>query len=888
MNRNLLSPMRILGIATLLSVSLFLQCGKTSTKIEGLRTEHLESPLGIDSPAPRLSWRMVDSRKGAMQTSYRILVGTDRRTVEAGEGKIWDSGTVESDACLITYSGNPLEPFTRYWWKVIVGDKKGKPVSSRASWFETATMGDWNPGGEWIDDGKDKDWRPAPYFRKEFKVEKKVASARAYIASAGLNVLYINGKKIGDRVLDPAFTRFDERILYTTWDVTPAIRKGVNALGVLLGNGWYNHQALATWRFDTAYWRARPAFRMDLRITYEDGETETISSDGSWKATSGGPLIYDNVYTGEHYDARLEMDGWNKAGFDDGGWDVACRRESPTRNLVAQAMPPIRMTEEYRTVALNKINDSVWVFDFGQNMAGNVIASISGKAGTEVRLKYGERIFDDGLVDQTNIDYFYMGDKERDPYQTDILLLGDKGVDFTPQFSYKGFRYVQVNASEPLSLDKSSLTARFIHTDFHEAGSLSCSEEMVEKLEHAGRMAYLSNFMGYPTDCPQREKNGWTGDAHIAIETGLYNFDAFTAYEKWMADHRDAQLPNGIFPDIMPTWGWGINAGDHTGDNGLDWTSTIALIPWTLYLHSGDDKPLRDCYDNIKRYVDFAIATSDGFISSWGRGDWVPVTQRSDKQLIMSSFLYVDCVILSKAAALFGNEADRELYSGLAEKVRDAINAKFLNPETGIYADGMQTSMALPLYFGITPEPLRQKVAAALAELVRSKDCHIDAGVHGAKAVPNALAMYGYLEEAWKMAVSDSYPSWGWWIVCGKTTFTENWELEAARDMSDNHIMFGDIAAWFYRWIGGIQPDYENPGFKRTILRPGFPEGLDSFRCAHDTPYGTVVSEWSRNGGEITYKTHIPANSSALLYLPGSDAPEEVPSGYHEFKIKIQ
>ena len=875
-----------IGSALTVCMLLCVMCRGPQTRIEGLEAEHLVCPLGIDNPSPRLSWRMADSREGACQTSYRIIVGTDRKAVESGKGEVWDSGTVTSNRSMVTYAGGPLEPFTRYWWKVIAGDMDGKTVSSDAEWFETGVMGQWSEAGQWIDDGKDTDWGPAPYFRKGFSVGKKVKSARAYIASAGVNILYVNGKKIGDRILDPAFTRFDERILYTTWDITSSIREGENAVGVILGNTWYNHQPKAAWDYHEAYWRARPTFRMDIRITYEDGETVTIPTDTSWKSFSDGPIIYNNIYTGERYDARREINGWNDSGFDDSLWHQAMRRESPTRRLEAQAMHPLRPCREYRTATLNKINDTSWVYDFGQNMSGTVAISIKGKEGTGVALRYGERIFGDGHVDQTNIDYHYRGDKRTEPFQTDSLFLSKNGVEFTPQLSYKGFRYIQVNSTAPLSLDKNSLTAYFVHTDVPEAGNLEASSDMLEKIGQAARMAYLSNLVGYPTDCPQREKNGWTGDAHIAVETGLYNFDGFTLYEKWMSDHRDAQLPNGVLPDIIPTDGWGLNGGEDKGDNGLDWTSTIAIIPWELYLFYGDDKPLRDCYENIKRYVDFATAHTDGLLSHWGRGDWVPVTQKSDPTLIFSIFHFNDCKILSRAAELCGKTEDAEYYAELAERIRKAINDEFLDPETGIYADGMQTSLSMPLCFGVVPDEARAKVAARLAEMVRANGYHIDAGVHGAKYVPNALAMNGYIDEAYRMAVQDTYPSWGWWIVNGKTTFTENWDVEACRDMSDNHIMYGDIAAWFYRWIGGILPDPEMPGFKRVVIKPGFPDGLDSFSCHHDSPYGRIISGWTRSGGEITYKVTIPANSTGLLWLPGCEGPIEISSGNHRFSFK--
>lgn len=849
-----------------------------------LRCEHLENPLGIDNPHPRLSWRISDDRQGARQTAYRLLVGTDSLDVVKGMPDMWDTQKVGSDAILLTYEGKKLMPFTRYYWKVIAWDGENKESFSTVECFETGMMGMKNWQGAWIGDGRDMHHQPAPYFRKKFTAGKTVKSARAYIAAAGLYELYVNGEKIGNHRLDPMYTRFDRRNLYVTYDVTPQLAEGDNVIGVLLGNGWYNHQSKAVWDFDRAPWRNRPAFCMDLRVTYTDGSVETIPTDLSWRK-SDGPLLFNSIYTGEHYDARLEHKEWSTPGFDDSKWQGVGYRSVPSANVTAQQTVPIRNVLEIPAISLKKQDEKTYLFDFGQNMSGVTRIKVAGEAGTEVRIKHGERLSPDGRLTLSNIDVYYRGDKEKDPFQTDILILSGKGTDeFMAKFNYKGFRYVEVTSDKPISLDRNSLVAYFMHSDVSPAGKITTSSELVNRLWQATNNAYLSNLMGYPTDCPQREKNGWTGDGHFAIETALYNFDGITVYEKWLADHRDEQQPNGVLPDIIPTGGWGYGT-----DNGLDWTSTIAIIPWNLYLFYGDDKPLKDCYGNIKRYVDYVDRISPDHLTTWGRGDWVPVKSHSNKELTSSIYFYVDTRILANAAKMFDYEEDYARYTALAEKIKKAVNDKYLNRETGIYNNGTQTELSVPLQWKIVPEDMIPKIAANLAKKVEEAGFHLDVGVLGAKAILNALSENGYPEVAYKVAAQDTYPSWGWWIVNGATTLLENWDLKAERDISDNHMMFGEIGGWFFKGLGGIFPDAARPGFKHIILRPNFVKELDHFEARHDSPYGEIISRWEWKKKTICYEVTVPANSTATLYLPDSvegDKQVELTAGKHSFKLK--
>lgn len=893
-------------------ISLFTLCfsakSETSNLLVNLQTDYLENPIGIDNLEPRLSWIIEDSKEGTKQTAYRLIVGVDHDRVNSINGDTpvsgsfsgisWDTGVVSSDIQMISYSGKDLTPFTKYYWKVIIWDYEKDQSVSEIQTFETGMMDMTNWQGNWISDGRDINYKPAPYFRKEFQLDKEmgagkeITSARVYIAVAGLYELFINGERIGNQRLDPIYTRFDRINLYVTHDVTSQLQKGENTIGVILGNGWYNHQSLAVWNFERAPWRNRPAFCMDLRITYSDGSVVTIPTDLSWKK-SDSPIIFNSIYTGEHYDARLDQEGWSEPGFNDSKWQGVSLKSAPSKNITAQQLRPIRNVLEIQAVDFKKINDSTYFYDFGQNMSGVTKIKIAGIEGTEVKIKHGERLDENGRLDLSNIDVYYRGDNETDPFQTDILILSGKGEDeFMAKFNYKGFRYAEVTANNPIELNKESLTAYFMHSDVPSRGKIESSSELINNLWLATNNAYLSNLMGYPTDCPQREKNGWTGDGHFAIETALYNFDGITVYEKWLADHRDEQQPNGVLPDIIPTGGWGYGTA-----NGLDWTSTIAIIPWEIYRFYGDSKLLADCYENIKRYVDYVDRISPDGLTSWGRGDWVPVKSQSNLELTSSVYFFVDARILAQAAKLFGKEVDYKHYTVLSEKIKNAINKTYLNRETGIYASGTQTELSVPLQWKVVPEDLIPKVAANLAKKVEETDYHLDVGVLGAKALLNALSENGYPDVAYKVAVQDTYPSWGWWIVNGATTLLENWDLDAERDISDNHMMFGEIGAWFFKGMGGIYPDANQPGFKHIILRPHFEKDLEKFRAEFKCPYGTIVSDWKWDNGIVNYNIVVPPNSSATFYLPKNaeilefNNPEfdniKLDSGSYTFKIKL-
>lgn len=859
---------------------------ESNFKAIDLRCEYLVNPLGVDMDMPRFMWRLSDSLANSSQTHYRILVDTDSLKLIKNKATIWNSGKVKSDSILVTYKGKPLAPFTKYYWTVIYWNQNGDKASqSDIASFETGMVSKSSWSGKWVSDGKPINHKPASLFRKEISIDNEIVNARAYVVAAGLFELFLNGQKVDDHKLEPMYTRFDRRNLYTVYDVTSYLKNGRNVAGIHLGNGWYNHISTAVWDFDKAPWRNRPSFKLNLHIVYADGSRDIIVSDESWK-TYDSPVTHNSIYTAEHYDARLEQIGWNVTGFNDGRWAEVTIVDAPSDNIVAQLMHPVRVTEKFVPTTMHRISDRQFVFHFPKNMAGVIELTIAGDEGTEVRVKHGELLNPDGTVNTANIDYHYRPKDNSDPFQEDIVILRNGLTKFSPVFNYKGFQYVELNSSSPLNLSVDCVTALKMHSDVPQRGYIQSSSVLINKIFEATNNSYLANLFGYPTDCPQREKNGWTGDAHIAIETGLYSFDAITIYEKWMNDFKDEQRDDGVLPCIIPTGGWGYGWA-----NGVDWTGAVAIIPWQIYQFYGDSRLLKSMYPNIKRYVDYINSIAPEGLTSWGLGDWIPVKSQSSLELTSSIYYYVVTDILYKASNLFEYQEDALKYGRLAEKIKDAINNKYLDKERGVYNTGTQTELSMPLYWGVVPDELKPKVAYQLNKRVEADNYHLDVGLLGTKSILNALSENGYAEVAFKLATQTTYPSWGYWIDNGATTLHENWRIDVIHDNSLNHIMFGEVGAWFYKALGGIFPNSKAPGFKHIELRPNFVSGLENFEAKHQSVYGWIQSKWQRiNNSQIIYDVVVPANSSATFYPPKNvkvGSPMFLSAGKHHLILEL-
>ena len=848
-------------------------CGTAHADVRNLRCEYLENPVGIDEAAPRFSWITTGDTKGPFVVE---VAASDK---DLGKGNLmWKSAPVPAGRLTAVYSGAPLSSHSRYAWRVVADGK-----ASATSYFETAKMQarDWK--ASWISDGKDCEFEPAPMLRRDFTLEKIPADARVYVSAAGYYVLYINGKRVGDSHMDPGYTHYDKRNLYATYDVTPLLKKGTNTIAAVLGNGFYNCQSKAVWDFERARWRNRPSMILELTGSDKKGAAPSliVATDGDWR-TATGPYTYNNIYSGDRYDARLNHDGWMKPGFDDSAWQKATVTAAPSPLLKAQAMPAIRPVETIRPKLVQSWGDTVYVFDMGKNIAGVAGLSVKGELGTHFKMQSGEMLKDNGRLEPGNINIYYNPEKPGEQFQTDEFILAGTGKaeSFTPMFTYHGFRYVEVKSDRPVKLTDGNLTGYFMHTDVRPVGSFSSSNNLLDRIHRATMLSYLGNLHSIPTDCPQREKNGWTADAHVAVDLALLNFDGITFYEKWLNDFIDNQRENGNISGIIPSSGWGF--GDWPGPV---WDAALFIIPEAIYDYYGDSRAIERLYPTMERYFKWteSLEKEEGYLNN-GIGDWLSYSAQTPTDYTGTVYYYLDNVKMARFARILGK--DHTKYEQKAAGLKEIINKRWFNEKDNTYANGTQAALGVALYAGIVPDGKEQAVADALHRAVAEKNYHLDFGLLGSKTVPAMLVRYGYLDDAYRMATHTDAPSWGYWIEDrGYTTLPETWTLSPEfRDASLNHVFMGDISAWMTNVLAGINHDPSKPGFEHFTVRPHYPEGLESAESTYDSVRGLIISSWKRNGDSVTLKVTVPGSTSATVYAPG---PVKVGPGTHTFNFKL-
>lgn len=836
---------------------------ETRIRLVHLRTEYVREPLGVGTSSPRFTWEYAGEENDFLPSRTEIYIGTAPEHLEPYR------------------KGMALRPHTRYYWTVKVWDAGGQPCGpAEVASFETGKLAasDWT--ARWISDSQDAEFEPAPLFRKSFSVSRPLRQARIYIASAGYYELFINGQRVGQNYLDPGYTHFNKRILYVTHDVTSLLEEGTNGMAAVLGNGWYNEQSVAVWNFHEAAWRNRPRMLCELRLTYADGTVETIGTDASWRTTTG-PYTYNNIYSGDKYDARLEKEGWKTASFDDSDWQQAVAVEAPAPLLTAQQMPGIHITEEVKPAHMRAFNDRLYVYSFPKNMAGVCRLKVKGASGTQIKLKHGELLKPNGRLEQGNIDVYYHPVKPDELFQTDVYILKGTGEEevFMPSFTYHGFQYVEVESSKPVVLNEESLTALFLHTDVQPAGRFSCSDSLLNKIWNATMLAYRSNLHSIPTDCPQREKNGWTADAHIAVDLGLLGFDGITLYEKWLDDIADNQREGiGDISGIIPSAGWGY--GDWPGPV---WDAVLFILPHTLYQYYGETRSIEKMYPTLLRYLEYLKGKEKEGCLSFGLGDWVYWKSTTNNEYTSTAYYYLDYTLMARFAALLGKEAAP--YREKAKELKERINRKFFDPVTNRYAEGTQTAQALALYLGLVPEGKEQAVADRLHEAVAANGFFLDFGLLGSKTVPAMLTRYGYVEDAFRMITQTDAPSWGYWVQTrGYTTLPETWTLSPKfNDASLNHVFMGDVSAWMMNQLAGINYDSEHPGFRRIRITPHFVKGLDWAEGEYHSVNGRIFSGWKRLGEEVVLTVVVPAGCTADVIV--GEKTQSVGSGKHSFSF---
>ncbi|RKP54380.1 hydrolase [Cohnella endophytica] len=834
-------------------------------KIVGLKTEYTVTPLGIDTLEPRLSWRLESDTRGTKQKCYQILVSSNLEALSAHDGEVWNTGPILSDQShAIRYTGKGLTSGQRYYWKVKIWDQTDSPSDwSEPAWWEMGLLQETDWQGKWIGGPSFPSdiEAAAPLIRKTVQLEKRIASARAYICGLGYYELWINGAKIGNNVLDPGFTNYDRRAFYVTHDITTHLSKGINSIGVELGRGFYSIQTKNVWNWEQASWNSEPKLLIQVNIAYEDGTSHWVASDETWR-TASGPRLKNSLYSGEVYDARLEKSGWTSTDYDDADWSKASLATPLPAKLQSQIIPPIQVIETVRPISIRHTETGHYIVDFGINIVGWVEFRVQGNAGQSLQLRYGEKLNPDDTVYNENSYVFAES-------QTDHYILCGNGIEiWEPSFSYKGFRYVQLdNWPEAPGLD--SLTGKIVRSSVRTTGRFNSSNPLLNGIYEATNRTILNNLHSIPTDTPVYEKNGWTGDAHLIAETANHSFDLLLFWEKWIQDIQDCQKPDGAIPLIVPAsaWGW---------DHAPVWTSAYVLIPWYLYMHYGDRSVLEQHYSTMKAYADWEISKlNEDYTAHSVLGDWVPPGSTNwsppeGSRLMAAAYVFHILKTVGQIAEVVGTESDAKQYRYVANKIAESFHATFFNREKGIYeteieAGYRQASNLIPLAFRLTPdEDKDQVVRHFMHDIINVRDKHLNTGIIGTKYILPVLTELGFGDIAYAIADQRTYPSWGYWLENGIQTLLEEWELKSR---SQNHYMFGTIVEWFYKYLAGIQPI--TPGYRSFTVKPHILGSLTQVSAEIETIYGRLLVSWQLfDDGNYSLEVTVPANSQATIFIP--------------------
>lgn len=832
-----------------------------------LRCEYAVNPLGLDTEEPRFSWLLESSQRGQMQSAYQIIVASSEEKLNENKGDLWDSGKVTSEKSVnVVYKGSKLSSSQKCYWKVRCWDKDGKSSQwSETAIFEMGLLKDSDWKGRWIGA---KDEISAPLLRKEFEISKKVKRARVYISGIGWNELYINGCKVGDHVLDPAMTDYEVRILYATYDITDMLKTGSNAIGVMLGNGWYCEPRRLKYGDS-------PRLLMQMNIEFTDGTSMSVKSDDTWK-TSSGPITHNSIRYGEIYDARLEKPGWAKVGYDDSGWDPAVIKQSPAGRMESQLMPAIKVTQTIKPVKLTNPKPGIYVYDMGQLFGGWVRLRVKGPRGTKVAIKYSGRISkDSGLVNKRN----YRAPKETDYY----ILKGDsRGEIYEPRFTFHPVRYVQIEGYPGVpTID--DLQGRVVHSAIDLSGHFQCSNELINQIYRMTFWTVKNALYGMPLDCLGRE--WWAYLEPAETPANLYNRKYMPLFwTKFLNDVKYAQLENGDIPVVVP------NYTNYTSSD-TAWSGNYPIAVWYVYQYYDDERILREHYPSMRKWLDYLSSLAEDHLINKGQlgdhmlpgpkpGEEEYISSETPPALCWSGTYYRNASIVSQAADILGKANDAERYARLAEDIKDAFNRKWLNRQTNNYATGSQTSNLLPLALGIVPKDNEEAVVKNIVQdITDNYDGHLHTGIIGTTSLMEALTEHSQGDVMYGIVTKTTYPSWGYMIAQGATTIWESWgrQMKKARCRADSMAMFATINEFFYTDLAGIKgPDYYGPGFmapgfREICIKPHILGDLRNASASIKTVRGMVSSSWKREGNSLTLKVIIPVNSCAKVSVPKMD-----------------
>lgn len=780
---------------------------------------------------------------------------------------------------IIFEEGNALTLDTDNSWKSATSLEDGWNTLAfdDTAWMTAKQLGEYGMQ-PWGFTGNEDRRLPARYLRRKFTVEKTIQRATAYVCGLGLFELYLNGRKVSDDVLSPALSEYDKRAFYLTFDVTDQIKRGDNAIGVILGNGRFFAPRLnvpiGTRNF------SYPKLLLQLNIEYTDGTTAQIVSDGNWKLTTDGPIRANNEYDGEEYDARREMPGWCQPKFDDSNWRPAQFVKPASPVLSAQIGEPIRVMDTLHPIAVTNPKSGVYVFDLGQNMAGWCRLKVSGPRDTFVKLRHAETLQPDGMIYTDNL---------RSAKQEDIYTLKGQGVEtYEPRFTYHGFRYVEVTGF-PGKPTLSAIEGRLVYDDVPTAGQFVCSNPLLNRIYHNIYWGTRDNYRSIPTDLPRDERQGWFGDRQEVSKGETYMFNVAPLYAQWLTDIRDDQHSNGSVPDVSPAY-WSLY------NDGVVWPSTYIIIPHMLYDQYDDLGILQKHYDSMKKWTDYMTTfLKNGIMPRNTYADWcVPpksLTEinTSDPKLTTSgpllstAIFYHDLRLMARSARVLGKTEDAEHFDTLADQIKVAFNLRFYNSKAGYYDNGTQTSCVLPLAFGLVPDEYESNIFAHLVEKITVESHnHLETGLVGGHYLMRVLSDNGRPDLAYAIATQTTYPSWGYMISKGATTMWELWNGDTAGSgMNSRNIvmLIGDLNIWLHEYLGGIRPDPEAPGFKKIIIHPEAVSGLIWVKDDYDSVRGRISSEWHQSAGQFDLRVSMPASTMATVYLPAKDIQSVTESG---------
>ncbi len=792
------------------------------TQVTKLVTEYHQNPIGIDVEKPRFSWQLLSDGQNVLQTAYEIRVADFPENLGKKSKQTWTSGKTESDKSVnVEYGGPAMESMQRAYWQVRVWDNSGKASAwSVAAFWETGILKPELWTASWVtlpDEPKTKTSKPAHYYRNEFSANKKVSLARVYVTSLGLYELYLNGKKVGDQLFTPGWTSYNKRLQYQTYDVTSMIQ-AKNAIGAMVGDGWYRGNI--GWQDQLDYYGSQLALLVQLKIDYTDGTSATITTDSKWKATTG-PILESDIYNGELYDARLEMDGWAATGFNDNNWKTVEILNKSKEHLIAPQGVPVKAMEEIVPIEMITTPKGEMVYDLGQNMVGWIRIKLKGQKGEKVVMKFAEVLDKDGNFYTDNL----RAAKVTDTY----IFKGDGEETYEPNFTFHGFRFLKLEGvKQAPALD--DITGVVIYSDMTPTGSFTCSDPLINQLQHNIRWGQIGNFLDVPTDCPQRdERMGWTGDAQVFAPTAAFNFDVAGFYTKWTKDLAADQLPDGKVPHVIPD----VLKG---GGGSTAWADAALIVPWTTYLVYDDKRILEEQYPSMVAWVGFMQKQAgDDYLWTGGThfGDWLAfASNRSDytgatteKDLIATAYYKYSSGLLAEIAKILGKDTDAKKYAALSENIKKAFIQEFVTP-VGRMVSSTQTAYSLALAFDLLPENLVSSAAKYLAEDVK-KMGHLTTGFVGTPLLCKTLSAQGYEDLAFMLLNRKEYPSWLYPVTQGATTIWERWDgqkpdgtFQSIGMNSFNHYAYGAIGEWMYTYVAGIKLDEQNPGYKHFLLEP--------------------------------------------------------------------